>query len=303
MSRWPARCSADPQLLVLDEPTVGLDPVAAPATCGNVRRPGRRRRSTPVGVEPRDGRSRALRSGACSCATAACSPTTRRTICDPDTGTDDLDEAFLRLVDEPSGGRLMSVRIARTPPSGCSNSSATTGGPSRSCSSYRSGCSRSSDSLSTPTAGVSTLRRQPCWASSRSCRCSSSPRSRCCASAPAGTLERLLTTPVEARPARRLRPRVRARRRRASAALCVARLWLLDLDIAGSAPLVVVLAVANAVLGMAMGLFLSAFAVDRVPGRAVHAGVRAPPVAAVRCRCPRERHGDTACAGSQTSCP
>ena len=49
----------------------------------------------------------------------------------------------------------------------------------------------------------------------------------------------------------------------------------LGLDSAGPVWLVVLLAVANAVLGMALGLFLSAFAQDRVPGRAVHARVRA----------------------------
>jgi ABC-2 type transport system permease protein len=37
-------------------------------------------------------------------------------------------------------------------------------------------------------------------------------------------------------------------------------IWLLDLDVEGSAAVVVALAIANAVLGMALGLFVSAFA-------------------------------------------
>jgi ABC-2 type transport system permease protein len=76
-----------------------------------------------------------------------------------------------------------------------------------------------------------------------------------------GTLERLLTTPLT-------KLDLLAGYGMAFAAvavvqaglLCIVGIALLDLDIAGSVPLTVVLAVANAVLGMALGLFLSAFA-------------------------------------------
>ncbi len=56
----------------------------------------------------------------------------------------------------------------------------------------------------------------------------------------------------------------------------------LGLDVGGSPTAVVALAIGNAVLGMSLGLFLSAFAGSRVPGRAVHARVHAPPAAALR---------------------
>ena len=77
-----------------------------------------------------------------------------------------------------------------------------------------------------------------------------------------GTLERLLTTPMaQARPAVRLRARVRPRRRGAgrgrrprSPTGCSAS------TIAGSVWLVVLIAVADAILGMALGLLCSAFA-------------------------------------------
>ena len=80
----------------------------------------------------------------------------------------------------------------------------------------------------------------------------------------------------EARPARRLRARVRARRRRPGGARRArSRSGCSASTSTGSPWAVVALAVLNAVLGMALGLFVSAFATHRVPGRAVHAGVRA----------------------------
>ena len=93
-----------------------------------------------------------------------------------------------------------------------------------------------------------------------------------------GTLERLMTMPLaQARPARRLRGRLRAargrRRRRSSRLLAFGLLGLRRRRAARGR--VVALAVANAMLGMALGLFVSAFATDRVPGGAVHAGDRA----------------------------
>ncbi len=76
-----------------------------------------------------------------------------------------------------------------------------------------------------------------------------------------GTLERLLTTPLGKlqliggyAAAFALVATLQA------VLLCVVAIRLLDLSIAGSVTVVVVLAIANAVLGMAMGLFLSAFA-------------------------------------------
>ncbi len=61
--------------------------------------------------------------------------------------------------------------------------------------------------------------------------------------------------------------------------------YVLGLDVAGQDWLLIVVAVVDAVLGTALGLFLSAFASDRVPGRPVPAGVRAaavPPLRAAR---------------------
>jgi ABC-2 type transport system permease protein len=76
-----------------------------------------------------------------------------------------------------------------------------------------------------------------------------------------GTLERLLTTPLAKLDllfgygiAFGLAAAVQA------AVTVVAAYWLLDLDTVGSAGLVVVIAVVNAVLGVALGLFCSAFA-------------------------------------------
>ena len=101
-----------------------------------------------------------------------------------------------------------------------------------------------------------------------------------------GTLERLLTTPMAkldlllgyaiafaltalgtggASPARWPFPPLR-----------------LNLDAPGGVSLVVLLAVANALLGMSFGLFVSAFAAHRVPGGAVPAGDRASAVLALR---------------------
>ena len=76
-----------------------------------------------------------------------------------------------------------------------------------------------------------------------------------------GTLERLLTTPLRKADllagygiAFAVVAIVQA------GTLCAVAVWLLDLHIAGPVAFVVLLAVGNAILGMAMGLFLSAFA-------------------------------------------
>lgn len=76
-----------------------------------------------------------------------------------------------------------------------------------------------------------------------------------------GTLERLLTTPLgklDLLLGYGLAFAVTAALQAGIA--CATAYWLLDLDTAGPAWLVVVVAVANAILGMALGLFVSAFA-------------------------------------------
>ena len=75
-----------------------------------------------------------------------------------------------------------------------------------------------------------------------------------------GTLERLMTMPLQGRPARRLRHRLRAARDRAGDAVSVLAFGFLGLEVDGPKWLVVGLAVANAVLGSTLGLFVSAFA-------------------------------------------
>ena len=77
-----------------------------------------------------------------------------------------------------------------------------------------------------------------------------------------GTLERLLTTPLaQAGPAVRLRHRVRPGRRRCRRLVTVTvATTVLGLDVAGSVWLVVLIAVVDAVLGVALGLLASAFA-------------------------------------------
>ena len=111
-------------------------------------------------------------------------------------------------------------------------------------------------------------------ASSRSSSCSWSLRSRCCGSARPGPSSASMTLPlakldllVEATRS----PSVCSRQRR-PVVVCVVGFVFLGLDAPHGAWLVAVLAICNALLGMALGLFVSAFAEDRVSGGAVHAG-------------------------------
>ena len=92
-----------------------------------------------------------------------------------------------------------------------------------------------------------------------------------------GTLERLMTLPLaQARPARRLRARLRLLAAVAGASSC--RSWRSACSASRAARRLARRAarVGNALLGMALGLFVSAFAAHRVPGGAVHARLRLP---------------------------
>ena len=76
-----------------------------------------------------------------------------------------------------------------------------------------------------------------------------------------GTLERLLTMPLgKLRPARRVRAGVRAGGAGAGGVASALAIGLLGLDVAGPAWMLLVVAVLDAVLGIALGLFASAFA-------------------------------------------
>ena len=100
-----------------------------------------------------------------------------------------------------------------------------------------------------------------------------------------GTLERLMTMPL-AKLDLLLGYGDRLRARRGGPGdrrLAASRFGLLGLHVAGlGASLVVALAVGNAVLGMALGLFVERVRADGVPGGAVHAGVRLPAAPALR---------------------
>jgi ABC-type multidrug transport system permease subunit len=67
--------------------------------------------------------------------------------------------------------------------------------------------------------------------------------------------------------------------------------WLLDLTTQGPAWQLIALAVANALLGMALGLCFRAFCDRRVPSGPVHASSRVPPGLAGRPVRPERRHG------------
>ena len=122
--RSPSRCSATPDLLVLDEPTVGLDPVLRRdlwALFHRLADDGAAR----ARLQPRDGRGRPLRPAAAD----ARGPDPRRRhprpACSRATGTDDVESAFLALVDGGRGreraherpGSLLAVAAPRARPS------------------------------------------------------------------------------------------------------------------------------------------------------------------------------------------
>ena len=115
-----------------------------------------------------------------------------------------------------------------------------------------------------------------------------------------GTLERLLTTPLT-------KLELLLGYGAAFAAVAVVQVvivsivgfGLLGLTSAHSELLIVLLAVANALLGMAFGLFLSAFARDGVPGRPVHAGLRSTADPALRPLRGAGSDGRRGCSGSR----
>ena len=98
-----------------------------------------------------------------------------------------------------------------------------------------------------------------------------------------GTLERLLTTPAgQGRLHARLRRSPSGAGRGAGPRGHGFAVWVCGLDIAGPLWLLVVVAVFDAVLGHGPGPARQRLRAHRVPGRAVHAGVHAPAVPALR---------------------
>ena len=243
---------SDPELLVFDEPTVGLDPVLRRSLWETFHTLAENGRTLLVSTHVMDEADRSddlvlMRDGR---VVAMALRTTGRERPGRHRGS----------VPGPRGGG-MSARITATqPPSGCSRSCAATRGHSRSCSSCAAliallqyvfdGQPQTFDRVGGPLLGLFPFISMFLVTSIAVLRERTS-----------GTLERLMSVPTAKLDLLGGYALAFALVATVQASLTAGvSIWLLDLDVAGPVWLLVALAIGNALLGMALGLFMSAFA-------------------------------------------